>query len=177
MACWSSGLGAAVGSAYLKVGGRCSIAAAREIWHDTDGIVHAVVVPVGTGGTAAGCATFFARHEVPVIGVEPSGSPVLAGGAPGQHDIPGIGAGFVPDILRPSDLAEVVAVDDAEAVAGVRALARQEALLLGPASGAVAHVAVSVARRPAFQGKTVVAVLPDRAERYLEHRALRQEAS
>lgn len=150
---------------------------AREIWSDTDGDVDAVVVPVGTGGTAAGCAAFFAEHGVAVIGVEPATSQVLAGERPAPHDIPGLGAGFVPDILAPSDLAEVIAVSDADAIAGVRALARQEALLLGPASGAVAHAAVTVARRATFAGKTVVAVLADRAERYLEHRSMRPDAS
>lgn len=148
---------------------------AREIWEDTDGRVDLVVVPVGTGGTAAGCAQFFRELGVGVVAVEPAGSRVLAGGAAGAHDIPGLGAGFVPDILRPADVSEMIGVDDRDAVAGARALAREEALLLGPASGAVLHAALTLARRPTSHGKTVVAVLPDRAERYLDHTLLESE--
>jgi len=147
---------------------------AREIWNDTDGKVAAVVVPVGTGGTAAGCAAFFREHDVAVIGVEPATSQVLTGQPAGKHDIPGLGAGFIPDILTPSDLSEVVSVTDAEAVDTVRALSRREALLLGPASGAVTHAAITVARRSSFAGKIVVAVLADRCERYLEHQSMRE---
>jgi cysteine synthase A len=148
---------------------------AREIWEDTDGEVHVVVAPVGTGGTAAGCAAFFRELGVQVVGVEPAGSAVLGGGAAGPHDIPGLGAGFVPDILAPAELAEIVAVDDREAMLGTRALAHEEALLVGPASGAVLHAAMVAARRPVNAGKTIVAILPDSAERYLDHRALRPE--
>ncbi|MCR9244522.1 MAG: cysteine synthase family protein [bacterium] len=147
---------------------------AREIWQDTDGLVDFVVVPVGTGGTAAGCAAYFQDRDVAVVGVEPAASPVLSGGDPGHHDIPGLGAGFLPDILAPGDLAEIARIADAEASEGVRALARTEGLLLGPASGAVVQAAVAVARRPANHGRTVVAVLPDRAERYLEHKSMRR---
>ncbi len=142
---------------------------AREIWEDTDGTVGLVVVPVGTGGTAAGCVSFFRELDVPVAGVQPATSAVLSGGRAGSHDIPGLGAGFVPDILCPSDLATIVDVTDAQAVAGVKALAREEALLLGPASGAVVHAAVTLASSPTWLGKLVVAVLPDSAERYLDH--------
>ncbi|MCA8976424.1 MAG: cysteine synthase family protein [Planctomycetes bacterium] len=150
---------------------------AREIWIDTDGKVDAIVVPVGTGGTAAGCAAFFGELGIAVIGVEPETSSVLSGGTAGTHDIPGLGAGFVPDILAPSSLTEIITVSDADAVEGVRALARREALLLGPASGAVIHAAITLARRPAMDGKTVVAILADRAERYLEHRSMRRDVS
>jgi cysteine synthase A len=149
---------------------------AREIWADTDGRVGLVVVPVGSGGTAAGCVAFFRDLAVPVVGVEPARSPVLTGGTAGAHDIPGIGAGFIPEILSPRDLAEVVPVDDAEAAAGARALAREESLLRGPASGAVVHAAVQLAKRPAYAGKLVVAVLPDSGERYLDHRSFAQES-
>lgn len=148
---------------------------AREIWADTDGAVGMVVAPIGTGGTAAGCAAFFRELGIPVVGVEPAGSPMLTTGRAGQHDIPGLGAGFIPEILTPDELAEIVAVEDRDAVAGARALAREEALLLGPASGAVVHAAVSIARRPANLGKLVVAVFPDCAERYLDHKAMQQE--
>lgn len=141
---------------------------AREIWEDTDGRVGLLVVPVGTGGTAAGCTAFFREIGVPVVGVQPASSPVLTGGAPGMHDIPGLGAGFVPDILRPDDLAEVVDVTDEQALAGNRRLMQEESLLLGPASGAVAHAAVVLARRLEQQGKLIVAILPDAAERNLD---------
>jgi cysteine synthase A len=146
---------------------------AREIWEDTDGLVGCVVVPVGTGGTAAGCSAFLRERGVPVLGVEPSTSRVLSGGKAGAHDIPGIGPGFVPDILSPADLDEVLPVSDAEADAGAHRLARDEGLLLGPASGAVIHAAIAFASRPASAGKLVVAVLPDVAERHLEHGIMR----
>jgi cysteine synthase A len=145
---------------------------AREIWEDTDGRVGLVVVPIGTGGTAAGCAAFFRELGVAVAGVQPATSPVLTGGRAGPHDIPGIGAGFVPDILATNDLARIVDVADADAVAGVRALARHESLLVGPASGAVLHAAIVLATRPEHRDKLVVAVLPDRAEHYLEHASM-----
>jgi cysteine synthase A len=146
---------------------------AREIWEDTDGEVAAVVCPVGTGGTAAGCVAFFRGQgtTVPVYGVEPARSPVLAGGAAGAHDLPGLGAGFVPDILCAADLAGVLAVDDADAFAAVRELAAREAILAGPAGGAVFAAARALGRRPAFAGKLVVAVFPDSGERFEEHRA------
>jgi len=149
---------------------------AREIWEDTDGRVGVVVVPVGTGGTAAGCATFFRDRDVATVGVEPATSRVLAGGPAGAHGIPGIGAGFIPDILSPADLAETVGVTDEEAAAGARALALEEALLMGPASGAVLHAARELAKRPANSGKLIVAVLPDTAERYVDQGTMQQEA-
>lgn len=146
---------------------------AREIWEDTDGQVAAVVCAVGTGGTAAGCAAYFRElgTKVAVIGVEPATSPVLSGGKPGPHNLPGLGAGFVPEILHPGDLSEVLAVSEAEAFAAVRALAQHEAILGGPASGAVIAAAQRLAQRPALVGKLLVAVLPDSGERYEEHQA------
>jgi cysteine synthase len=148
---------------------------AREIWEDTDGKVGLVVVPVGTGGTAAGCAAFFRDLGVPVAGVQPSRSPVLTGGQAGPHAIPGLGAGFIPEILVPGELAAIVDVDDHEAAAGACALAQQESLLLGPASGAVLHAAQRLAMLAQHAGKLIVAVLPDAAERNLDHAALRQD--
>lgn len=148
---------------------------AREIWEDTDGKVGLVVVPIGTGGTAAGCLAFFRELGVAVAGVQPAASPVLTGGRPGAHDIPGIGAGFIPEILVPGELATIVDVTDQEAVAGVRAAARLESLLVGPASGAVLHAALVLAGRPEHAGRLVVAVLPDRAEHYLEHPSMNLE--
>ncbi len=149
---------------------------AREIWEDTDGGVGLVVVPVGTGGTAAGCVAFFREFAVPVAGVQPAASPVLSGGRSGAHNIPGIGAGFIPEILTPSDLVAIVDVSDSEAIDGARALARLESLRLGPASGAVVHAASRLAQQPQFLGKLVVAVLPDTADHYLDHPAMRLEA-
>ncbi len=144
---------------------------AREIWDDTDGEVDVVVCPVGTGGTAAGCIQFFRSAQVPVavVGVEPSASPVLAGGSPGAHQLPGLGAGFVPDILAPGDLDEIIAVSADEAFVAVRELARREGLLVGPASGAVLHAARTIAARERSAGTTIVAILPDHGERYDDH--------
>lgn len=142
---------------------------AREIWEDTDGEVHAVVVPVGTGGTAAGCVEFFRNRDVQVVGVQPANSAVLTGGAAGPHAIPGLGAGFVPEILAPDELDEVIDVRDEDARAATERLMREESLLLGPASGAVLHAALALAARTGFAGRLLVAVLPDAAERHLEH--------
>lgn len=147
---------------------------AREIWNDTDGRVGVVVVPVGTGGTAAGCAAYLRERGVAVVGVEPSQSPVLQGGSAGAHDIPGLGAGFVPDILAVDELDEVVGVGCEEARSHVQKLAREEALLVGPASGAVLCAALRVAARPEHSGKTVVAVFPDCGDRYFDHASYRQ---
>lgn len=146
---------------------------AREIWDDSDGLVTAVVVPVGTGGTAAGCARFFREHDVPVIGVQPAASPVLTGGEAGAHNIPGLGAGFIPDILSPADLHEVVNVTDEQARQACQRLMREESLLVGPASGAVAFAACAFAERSLVgsdgRADMIVAVLPDAAERNIDH--------
>ena len=144
---------------------------AREIWEDTEGMVDAIVVPVGTGGTAAGCVRFFREvaRDVRVIGVEPKTSAVLSGGEPGAHDIPGIGAGFIPDILVPTDLDEIVPVADVDAYEAARLFARREGVLVGPAAGAVLHAARQVAARDAESMSLIVAVLADQGERYEEH--------
>ena len=146
---------------------------AAEIWRDTNGQVDAVVCPVGTGGTAAGCAAYFARRApaVRVFGVEPASSPVISGGEPGPHNIPGLGAGFVPGILNPAELAGMLTAGDRDAARGVQRLARDAAICAGPAAGAVFHGAWELARRPEMAGKTVVAILPDSGERYVEHPA------
>lgn len=146
---------------------------AREIWEDTDGLVAAVVCPVGTGGTAAGCAAFFRDlgTGVQVLGVEPKASAVLTGGEPGRHGLSGLGAGFVPAILDPDELAEVIAVDDDEALAMVEQLAAEEALLCGPASGAVVAAAARVCSRPQWRQRLVVAILPDQGPRHPPRRA------
>jgi cysteine synthase A len=146
---------------------------AREIWWDTDGEVDFVVCPVGSGGTAAGCLEFFRQTapEVAVVGVEPAESAVLSGRPAGPHRLPGLGAGFVPDILAPGDLDEVIPVHETDAFATVREIARVEGLLVGPASGAVLHAARSIAARDSSASRTVVAILPDHGERYEDHPA------
>ena len=144
---------------------------AREIREDTDGEVDVVVCPVGSGGTAAGCLSFFREiaPQVRIVAVEPANSAVLAGGKPGPHDLPGIGAGFVPDILAPAELDAIVGVREDDVCGAVRDLARREGILVGPASGAVLHAAKQLAQRPDSAGKLIVAILPDDGERHEEH--------
>src|SRR5690606_15771213 len=107
--------------------------------------------------------------QVQIVAVEPSSCAVLSGGKPGRHDIPGIGAGFVPDILAPAELDAIVGVSEDDACAAVRDLARLEGILAGPASGAVLHAARRVAQQPGSAGKLIVAILPDDGERHEEH--------
>lgn len=142
---------------------------AEEIWRDTDGTVDAVVAGVGTGGTITGIAEVIKarRPSFKAIAVEPAESPVLTGGAAGPHRIQGIGAGFVPGVLKTDLIDEVLQVTSADAFAMSRLLARKEGILAGISSGAAVHAAREVARRPEFEGKTIVAILPDTGERYL----------
>jgi cysteine synthase A len=142
---------------------------ALEIWRDTDGEVDVVVAGVGTGGTITGVADVLKRFKLGLkaVAVEPAGSPVLSGGQPGQHKIQGIGAGFIPDVLRLDLVDEVIQVADADAAETARRLAKEEGILVGISSGAVTFAALQVARRPESRGKTVVAILPDTGERYL----------
>ena len=142
---------------------------AEEIWRDTDGTVDAIVAGVGTGGTITGVASVIKprRPGFRAIAVEPDTSPVLSGGQPGPHRIQGIGAGFVPDVLRRELLDEVIKVTYDDAVATARRLAREEGILAGVSSGAATWAALQVAARKDYAGKTIVVVLPDTGERYL----------
>jgi cysteine synthase A len=142
---------------------------AEEIWRDTDGKVDILVSGVGTGGTIMGVSEVIKsrKSEFRAIAVEPASSPVLSGGRPGPHKIQGIGAGFVPEVLRTDLIDEIVQVRDEDAGLMARELAREEGILAGISSGAAAYGAVGVARRPENKGKLIVAILPDTGERYL----------
>lgn len=142
---------------------------AEEIWRDTNGKVDVVVAGVGTGGTITGIAEAI-KSKKPgfrAIVVEPAASPVLSGGKPGPHKIQGIGAGFVPDVLRVDLIDEVVQVKDEDAKAMARRLAREEGILAGISSGAATWAALQVAGRDESKGKLIVVILPDTGERYL----------
>ena len=142
---------------------------ALEIWQDTDGQVDIVVGGVGTGGTVTGCAEALKPKKpgLKVIAVEPEASPILSGGEKGPHPIQGIGAGFIPDVMRADLMDEIFRVDAKDAIQMTRSLAREEGILVGISSGAAAVAAVQVAKRAENRGKLIVVVLPDTGERYL----------
>ncbi|MBK1986795.1 cysteine synthase A [Sphaerospermopsis aphanizomenoides BCCUSP55] len=142
---------------------------AEEIWADTDGEVDILIAGVGTGGTITGIAEVIKQRKpsFQVIAVEPSNSPVLSGGQPGSHKIQGIGAGFIPDILRPDLIDEVFQVNDDQAMNYGRRLAREEGLLSGISSGAALCAAIEVGKRPENAGKLIVMIQPSFGERYL----------
>lgn len=142
---------------------------AEEIWRDTDGQVDILVAGVGTGGTITGISQVIKARKAgfQTIAVEPAGSPVLSGGQAGPHKIQGIGAGFIPDVLRTDLIDEIAQVTNEEAIATTRRLAREEGILAGVSSGAATAAALAVAARPENAGKLIVAILPDTGERYL----------
>lgn len=142
---------------------------AEEIWRDTEGRVDIVVAGVGTGGTLTGVAEALKPRKpgLKCVAVEPAASAVLSGGRPGPHGIQGIGAGFIPEVLKLELLDEVVQVGDEEAVQMARRLAREEGIIAGISSGAAAWAALELAKRPENQGRLIVVIFPDSAERYL----------
>jgi len=142
---------------------------APEILDALDGDVDAFVAGVGTGGTITGVGEVLKDRNpnTHVLAVEPAGSPVLTGGAPGPHKIQGIGAGFVPTILNRAVLDDIIAVDDEDAIAAARAVAQREGVLAGVSAGAALHAALELAGRPEWRGKRIVAIFPDSGERYV----------
>jgi cysteine synthase A len=152
-----------------------------EIWKDTDGKVDIMVAGVGTGGTITGVTEFIRpkKHSFQVVAVEPAESPVLSGGSPAPHKTQGIGAGFVPHVLKTEYISEVIAVPSEESIAMARRLPREEGLLVGISSGAAVIAALQVAHRVENADKLIVVILPDFGERYLSSvlfSNLRQEA-
>lgn len=140
-----------------------------EIWDATAGDIDAFVAGVGTGGTFTGTARYLKEKNPSIrfVAVEPENSAVLSGGSAGAHGLQGIGAGFVPAVMDVSLVSEVVRVTDDEAVRTARDAAAKEGLLVGISSGAALHAALNLSRRPDFNGKTIVVLLPDTGERYL----------
>ena len=142
---------------------------AEEIWRDTDGKVDILVAGVGTGGTITGIADVIKKKKPSfrAIAVEPDASPVLSGGFPGPHRIQGIGAGFVPAVLKRELVDEIIRVKNEDAFETTRRLAKEEGILAGISSGAATYAALEVASRPENKGKLIVVILPDTGERYL----------
>ena len=140
-----------------------------EIWADTDGKIDVFVAGVGTGGTLSGTGRYLKEKNpnIQIVAVEPAGSPVLSDGIPGRHKIQGIGAGFIPETLDMEIYDEILTVTDDDAYQACRELARREGVLCGISSGAALSAAKELAVKPAYQGKTIVALFPDGGERYL----------
>lgn len=142
---------------------------AEEIWRDTDGSVDIFVAGVGTGGTVTGNGEVLKQKNpnVKIVAVEPAASPVLSGGKPGPHKIQGIGAGFIPEVMNLDIVDEIIKVENEDAFAASRAVAKEEGLLVGISAGAAIHAATELAKRPENKGKNIVVLLPDTGERYL----------
>lgn len=142
---------------------------AEEIWRDTDGKIDYFVSAVGTGGTITGTGLGLKKHnpDIKVVAVEPASSPVLSGGKPGPHAIQGIGAGFVPKVLRRDILDEILLVNNEDAYNRSREVAKTDGLLVGISAGAAIDAALQIAKRPESKGKRIVVILPDGGERYL----------
>lgn len=145
------------------------VTTAEEIWEDLDGKVDIFVSSVGTGGTITGTGLGLRKKnpDVKIVAVEPKSSPVLSGGKPGSHKIQGIGAGFIPKVMRMDIVDEVIAVENDDAFDKARAVAKSDGLLVGISSGAAIYAATELAKRPENQGKNIVVLLPDTGERYL----------
>lgn len=139
-----------------------------EIWNDTDGKLDIFVAGVGTGGTLTGVGEYLKskNEDVKIVAVEPAGSPVLSEGRGGPHKIQGIGAGFVPKVLNTKIYDEIIKIENDDAFATGRLLAKQEGVLTGISSGAALYAAIQLAKRPENKGKTIVALLPDTGDRY-----------
>ena len=148
-----------------------------EIYEDTDGEVDIFIAGVGTGGTITGVGEYLKSRKpgVKVIAVEPATSPVLSGGKPGPHKIQGIGAGFIPEVLNTGVYDEIITVQNEDAFAAGRRIARRQGVLVGISSGAALHAAIEVAKRPESEGKTIVALLPDTGDRYLSTDLFKEE--
>lgn len=140
-----------------------------EIWADTDGKVDLFVAGIGTGGTLTGVGTYLKEKNpaVKIVGVEPKNSPILSEGHAGPHGLQGIGAGFVPDVLDTKIYDEIITVVEDDAYRAARLIAEREGILVGISSGAAAHAALTLAKRPENAGKTIVVLLPDTGDRYL----------
>jgi cysteine synthase A len=142
---------------------------AVEVWEDTSGSVDVFVCAVGTGGTITGVGEVLRSRKpgVQIVAVEPATSAVLSGGAPGDHQMPGIGVGFVPEVLNRTILDEIVTATDEQAFACAKRLAREEGIVAGISSGAALHAALAIASRPDSEGKMIVVILPDTGDRYI----------